>query len=483
MHTTLMEPKDWAQAEFGGADLGDRRRTKRLLRVAQVLCRQAHGTLPGSFSDWSELKGAYRLLAEPDVQYEDILRPHLWRVGQECRRRGEYLLVEDTTELDFTSHQAALGLGRIGDDDGRGLWLHSTLALRIERWDQAQEPVVTVLGLAAQHCWARTMPTVGRGKEKKKARLGRDRESQRWAAATQKIGCAPAGARWTYVADRESDMYEVFLQCRAYQWDFIVRASQPRALSEQDGSVFAAVAAAPVLGRLTMKLRSRPQRTIRPNRNGRGKKVRQAHPRRTVELEVRACTVQLRGPWRPGGWLGPCQLNVVEATEVNPRPGDEPIHWVLLTSWPCQSLEQALRVIRAYTRRWLIEEYHKCLKTGTRIEDSQLSTARSIEALLGILAVAAVRLLNRKLLAMAGPHEPVVAAEVGEELLAILEAHYGHPSGGWTNQSFLTAIAKLGGFPARRGDGGPGWLTLWRGWERLITMARGFELGRGQKCG
>lgn len=483
MHTTLMEPKDWAMMEFGGADLGDLRRTRRLMRVAQCLCQQSHGTLPPSFDDWSQLKAAYRLLEEPDVHYEDILAPHMRRVQEECRRPGEYLLVEDTTELDFTSHEAARDLGRIGDDQGRGLLLHSTLAMRIEHWTQWQEPVVTVLGLAAQKCWARTMPTIGRGREKKRDRLKRQRESQRWAAAVEQIGLPPKAVRWTYVADRESDIYEAFIRCRQQQWDFIIRASQPRAQSQEDGSVFDAVAAAQVLGRFTMELRSRPQRRIRPNGKGQRSKVRLAHQARSVELEVRACSVELRGPWRPEGWLGPCQVSVVEAKEVNPAQGDEPIHWVLLTSWPCQSLEQALRAVKAYSRRWLIEEYHKCLKTGTRIQDSQLSTARSIEALLGILAVAAVRLLNRKLLATAAPQEPVAAGEVGQEVLAILEAHYGLPSGGWTNKSLLTAVAKLGGFPARKGDGSPGWLTLWRGWNLLMPMVRGFELGRGQRCG
>ena len=483
MHTTLMEPKDWARTEFGGADLGDRRRTDRLLRVAASLCRQSHGTLPGSFPDWSELKAAYRLLERANVRYEDILAPHVARVCRECREPGEYLLLEDTTELDFTSHEAARDLGRIGDDGGRGLWLHSTLATRIEGWNERHEPRATVLGLAAQRCWARTTPTIGRGKEKMNKRLARDRESQRWAAAIEQIGRPPDGVRWTYVADRESDIYEVFIRCQEHQWDFIVRASQARALSQEDGSVFEVVAVAPVLGRFTLELRSRPKRVIRPNRKGQRRRVRLAHPARTVELEVRACTVELRGPWRPGGWLRPRTVNVEEVREVNPLDGDEPIHWVLLTTWPCQSLDQGLRVVKAYSRRWLIEEYHKCLKTGTRIQDSQLSSSRSIKALLGILAVAAVRLLNRKLLALASPQEAVVSGEVGEEVLAILEAHYGRPSGGWTHQSLLTGVAKLGGFPGRKGDGSPGWLTLWRGWDLLMTMVRGFELAQEQRCG
>jgi len=481
MHTTLMEPKDWARTEFGQAELGDQRRVNRLVRMATALCQQSCGTLPGSFDQWSELKAAYRLLERPDVRYEEILAPHMARVRDECRRPGEYLLVEDTTELDFTSHEAARDLGRIGNDGGRGLFVHSTLGMRIENWSELHEPRVAVLGLAAQQCWARTTPTIG--SEKKAQRLQRDRESQRWAAATEQIGRPPEGARWTYVADRESDIYEVFLRCRERQWNFIVRANQPRALAQEDGSVFEAVAAAPVLGRFNVKLRSRPQRVIRPNHKGQRKRVRRAHPAQTVELEVRACAVRLRGPWRPGGWLEPCAVNIVEAREVNPPEGEEPIHWVLLTSWPCGSFEQAMRVVKAYTRRWLIEEYHKCLKTGTKIQDSQLSTARSIEALLGILAVAAVRLLNRKLLAVTVGDEPVIPAEVGEEVLAILEAHYGRPPGGWTNRSLLISVAKLGGFPGRKGDGSPGWLTLWRGWNMLMMMVRGFDLGRRQRCG
>jgi hypothetical protein len=483
MHTTLLEPKDWARTEFGQADLGDRRRTERLTRVAASLCRQSRGTLPGSFDQWAELKGAYRLFEQPDVRYEQILAPHLARVREECQRPGEYLLIEDTTELDFTSHEAARDLGRIGDDGGRGLWLHSTLAARIEQWGDAQEPSVTVLGLAAQHCWARTAPTIGRGKEKKKERLDRERESQRWAAAVERIGRPPQGVRWTYVADRESDIYEVFIRCQEHQWDFIVRANQPRALSKADGSVFQAVAAATVLGRFNLELRGRPKRIIRPNHKGQRRRVRLAHPARTVELEVRARTVELRGPWRPGGWLGPRTLNVVEAREVNPLEGEEPLHWVLLTTWPCQSLDQALRVVKAYGRRWLIEEYHKCLKTGTGIQDSQLSTARSIEALLGVLAVAAVRLLNRKFLATICPDEAVAPSEVGEEVLAILEAHYGNPAEGWTHRCLLHAVAKLGGFPGRKGDGNPGWLTLWRGWEKLMLLVQGFNMARGERCG
>jgi len=457
---------DWAAAEFGGAELGDQRRCPRLVRVAAKFAQNPHGTVSGSFKRWSEAKAAYRLLEQPDVTYEGVIAQHMKRVREDCRQGGEYLLVEDTTSLDFTSHLAAQDMGRIGDDGGRGLYVHSTLALKIERWNQGQEPQVTIEGLLDQRWWARTMPTIGIGKETKRKRLSRRRESQRWAAVVEQIGPPQGGATWTFMADRESDIYETFERCQKNRWHFIIRANQPRALAEEGGSVFEVVAKSPELGRFFVDLRARP-----------GQAARRA------QVVVRTCTVRLRGPWRPGGWLDPLTVNVVEAREIDAPQGVEPIRWVLLTDWPVGKFEQAMRVIKAYTRRWLIEEYHKALKTGTGIEDSQLTTAQRITALLGILAVVSVRLVNMKLLATTLPDEPIAPDEIGPEGLAILQAEYGRPAGGWTNASVLVSIARLGGFLARKGDGSPGWITIWRGLRQLMWCIQGYDLAQGTKCG
>jgi hypothetical protein len=476
-----MTVTDWAAAEFGGADLHDRRRSRRLVRVAARLAADPHGRLPESFSQWSELKAAYRLLEESDITHEAVLAPHSRRVWQECRRPGDYFFVEDTTELDFSSHPAAEDLGRIGNDDGRGLFVHSTLAMRVDSWNAQEEPQVTLEGLAAQYCWVR--PPKASVPESKAQRLARPRESQRWAAEVERIGPPPAGTRYTFVADREADIFETIERCQDRQWDFLVRANQPRALAEEAGDVFGAVAAAPMVAHFTISMRSRPQRVTRDKKTGKPKRVRKAHDARAVELEVRACTVLLRAPERPGGVGQPRRVNVVEAKEIGAAAGEDPIHWVLLTSWPCGTESEAMRVVKAYTRRWLIEEYHKALKTGTGMEQSQLETAQRIEALLAILAVVAVRLLSRKLLATTHPQEAVAAEELGSEALAILEATFGRPSEGWTNRTVLRSIARLGGFIGRKSDGEPGWITIWRGWRRLLPMVQGFNLGRGERCG
>lgn len=482
MQTALMTARDWAVAEFGGADLHDPRRSRRLVAVAAQLAAKPQGTLPGAFGPWADLKAAYRLLGEPGIQYGAIMASHTQRVLQECRRPGEVLFVEDTTELDYSSHPAAEGLGLIGNGGGRGLWVHSTLAMRIDRWNEQQEPQVTVSGLAAQTCWVRREPARA-AHEKKKRRLGRSRESQRWASCVDRIGPPPSDTRYTFVADREADIFETIQRCQDRQWDFLVRANQPRAMVDQEGSVFDAVARAPVRARFRLALRSRPQRITRDKKTGKPKRVRKAHGSRSVELEVRSCRVTLRAPWRPGEPGAPRTVNLVEAREVEPALGDDPIHWALLTSWPCDTGPDAMRVVKAYTRRWLIEEYHKALKTGTGVEQSQLASAQRIEALLGILAVVAVRLLNRKLLATTRPDDAVTAEELGEEALRILEASFGKPPEGWTNRQVLRCIARLGGFIGRKSDGEPGWITLWRGWNQLILMVQGFDLAQRERCG
>jgi hypothetical protein len=157
---------------------------------------------------------------------------------------------------------------------------------------------------------------------------------------------------------------------------------------------------------------------------------------------------------------------------------------LLLTSWPCETFAQARQVVGVYACRWLIEEYHKALKSGTHIEDSQLSSAGRIQALLAIHAVVAAELLQLKLLANTHPDDPIAHDFVTPEALTILEIQFGRPACGWTNAATMRAIARMGGYLGRKHDGPPGWLSIWRGWLRLILMAEGYQLAlQRESCG
>jgi hypothetical protein len=275
------------------------------------------------------------------------------------------------------------------------------------------------------------------------------------------VGHPPQAAQWILAGDREADVYEAIDTCVQHGVDFVIRSCQDRRLAEPLGHLRETVAQAPLLGRTTVEVRSRG-----------------GQPARTAIVEVRSVRVDLAGPWRPGGVRPPLKdIGVVEVREVDAPEGvKEPLHWILLTSLPCATWAQAQRVVGYYTARWWIEEYHKALKSGASVEESQLEKAHRLEPLIALLAVIAVRLLCTKMLARSRPESFEAAASFGPEMLQLLEQKLGKPRDGWTNKNVLIATARLGGFLARKHDGLPGWQTIWRGWHRLMWMCEGANL-------
>jgi hypothetical protein len=458
MTNALLPPAEWAQTEFAFAELGDKRRNKRLVNIAQKLAANPGGTLPQAIPVWAELKAAYRFFSSGRATFDAIIRPHLERTRASCRQPGEYLIIEDTTLLDYTKRPATEDLGYIGDGAGRGLELHSALAARVESWTLEQRPECTLVGLLGQHC---STPRPAPAQETRGQRLSRPRKSQRWAEVFKMTGAPPPGVQWIYIADRESDCYEPIEMCQRHGVDFVIRACQDRRLADEQGHLFEALEQAPVLGLSAVELGSRGGEAAR-----------------TAVVEIKATRVDLDGTWRPGGYKAPLrEITVVEVKEVNP-PEEirEPLHWRLLTSLDCRSLVQAQRVIGRYTARWWIEEYHKALKTGAGVEDSQLQRAYRLESLVAVLAVVAVRLLSTKLLARSRPESFEAAQSFGPQMIELLERKFGKPKGGWTNQTLLVSVARVGGFIGRKSDGMPGWQTIWRGWHRLMWMCEGLEI-------
>ena len=464
MNTTLMRPAQWAQAQFASAQLGDRRRTKRLVKIATNLAQSPSGTLPQAFPQWSELKAAYRFFNQPKVTFEQIQRPHWEQTRAACREPGQYLLIEDTSQLDYTDHPMTEELGRIGGSPGRGLLLHSTLALRIDGWYLEERPQAIAVGLFHQQCWSRWEHRKRKGRETRRQLMSRSRESQRWAAALEEAG-PPSGSTWIYVGDRETDFYEPLERCRRQGVGFVIRGFHDRLLSDGSGHLKEQIAQAPVRGRMSVEVRARAGQSAR-----------------TAQVEVRTATMTLNGPRRLNGRQPDFTLNVVEVRETDAPSGTAPLHWLLLTSLPCDTWTQVRQIIGIYTMRWCVEEYHKALKSGAGAEDSQMERAYRIESLVAVLGVVAVRLFNTKWLARTRPDEPVSSKIFGPELIVLLTAKFGQPDGGWTHQTALVAIARVGGFLARRNDGMPGWQTIWRGWNRLIWMCHGLEtLNYGQE--
>lgn len=451
MTPTLLEPLPWAEWHFGGADLGDRRLNRRLVQIGSQLACDPSASLPDQVPGWADLKGAYRFFDSPKATFTTVTTPH-WLRTRSCEP-GRFLILADTTEADFGWNRQTSGLGPTGNGGGRGFLLHSGLLVAAGG--------AAIGGLVGQVLHYRSPK---KRRETRSQRLQRPRESDVWGRLIDEVGPPPAGAEWLYVMDRGGDTFEVWCHAQQQRVGWIGRVAQThRCVGDAAGPtpLSAFVQTLPVGGRTTLKLRARP-----------------GQPARTATLELRWGTVtvlppKLRSPWLKKAGVASVRQQVVWVREVDPPKGVKPLEWILWTSLAVASLADALTVVGYYEQRWHIEEWHKALKTGCRLEERQLQTAARLEALLGVLCVVAVRLLQLKGLARTEPERPaetVVPPKYVDALWKVRRVRADRPR---TVREFFRQLAMLGGFLGRQGDGEPGWITLWRGWEKLHWLLQG----------
>jgi uncharacterized membrane protein YgdD (TMEM256/DUF423 family) len=445
----LPEIKAWAHQQWGQTDLGDARRTQRAVAVGAGLAAAAEKGLPEQMGTWAATKGAYRLLDCPEVSHEALGQPH-WAATRAAAaaQPGPVLFVQDDMMVDLSGHRAFEGAGPIGDGRGRGFYTHNCLAL------EAQSGAV--LGLAHQAVWARRAGAPGR----RDRRASRRTEAAVWAEGLAAIGPAPPGAIWVSVGDRSSDVFGHLVQARALGWHCLIRVCQDRVLVGG--------------GRLlehARGLEAQAERTVTLREGNR-------RVQRVLKVAWAPVTIQATAHRAPAGAERPAPI---QAWVI--RAWAEGVEWVLLSTLPVAGQAEAFERLDWYGQRWTIEDYHKGLKTGCRLEQRQVRTAGRFTALLGFLAVVAVRLLQGRDQARRAPEAPVqeppwvqgvLAGALGVALSSVA-----------TNRGFWRGVARLGGFLARKSDGEPGWQTLWRGWDKLQAMLAGIEVAQNAaiKCG
>jgi hypothetical protein len=401
---------------------------------------------------WGDLKGAYRLLSRPEVSHTAVCQAHWVSTRQQATEQATVLFVQDTSTLDFSSLQATEGLGQIGDGQGRGMILHSCLAVVPK---QAADQPPEILGLAGQRLFTRG--EIKHGTETRTQRTQRWRESQLWQEMLTEIGPPPNNQLWVSVGDRASDVYSYMQQAEATGWKFLLRVSQNRRSESARGEIVG----------LIDQARSEPEiaQTVL-QRRGRDGQVAE-------EIVV---AVSCSRVWVEPPWLGAdADAKAINAWCIRcwGRSSDgRELEWILLTNVPVEERPRLVEVIGWYQMRWIIEEYHKCLKTGCQIEARQLQRAGALEALVGFAGIIAVRLLILRTISRQMPEQPA-DRHVDMVMLRLLVARLKlkHAAETMSMRQFWHATARLGGFLARTGDGDPGWQTLWAGWQRLSEMA------------
>jgi Transposase DNA-binding/Transposase Tn5 dimerisation domain len=466
---TLLSPLLWAEATFGSVRLGDPRRDRRAVAIAQAMATETGASLPKQLHDEAALEATYRFLHSGHVSYEDLIRPHVEMTGQDSREQREVLLIQDTTEVDYQHHPKTSGLGPIGNGSHQGFLLQTVLAV-VPGSRQ-------VLGIAHQEPFLRkTAPA----KETKQERLHRERESQVWERSVQALGSPPQGVCWVHVGDRYSDIFSFLYLCRELKCDFVIRAAQDRCVD-----LLVEQAERPVPPR--SHHRERPSPPTQHLFEVVGSWPAQASS--TVEITAsqkhKARTAQVSLSWQPlrllpprsqesKGWH-PLVVWVIHVWEPEPPQGVEALEWILLSSLPTPTQEQAEQRVDWYRTRWMAEDFHQGLKTGCQIEQRQMQDYEGLRTLLGLLAPMAVRLMQLRAASRQDPEQPasqVLPADV-VEVVAHLEQR---EASAMTVQQCWHAIARYGGYLGRKSDGPPGWKTLWRGWLHIQTLLEGVHL-------
>jgi hypothetical protein len=400
-----LDGQEWAGHEFGGARLGDQRLSDRL-----VECARAQASMPGrafcgvAQGDKAAVKAYYRLIEQPDesqLTMQAILAPHRLRTVQRMKAQSTVLCIQDGSDVNYSGLVQCDGLGVIGSNQtgaqSGGLHLHSTLVLTTEGLP---------LGILGAQCSAPTprakddlRPTSAIPIEEKKtfAWIKGLRECNELAAELP-------DTRQVCVMDREADFYELFDEQRqsSCHVELLVRAKHDRATSEEL-NLFESVRQSPVQSQLRINV---------PRQSARAKKSKQkaspSHEQRTAHVNLRYREVEFRPPSNYPA-KDALKLWVVHVVEPSPPADAQPLEWFLLTTRAITTAEQAQECLRWYCLRWRIEDWHRVLKSGCRIEALQHKTATRLKRAIAINLVIAWRIM---LMTLLGRECPDLPAEV-----------------------------------------------------------------------
>ena len=458
----MMEPTAWAEQHFGSIDLGDIRRTSRLVRIAASAAAFPAGTVTKVFAEDAERQGAYDFLESPHVK-ADALEEGLGRtVAARCASEGRILVAVDGSSLSFVDREGTRGLGAIGSYAAGGLGLKVISALAL---NSSGVP----LGLLRQVFWRRPVhrPT---NRRRSSERPIDKKETKHWLDAVltsvERIRSVSGAPGITFLIDREGDSAAMLSTLVGTGHSFIVRGNWDRVVAADDGRPWKLrdlIAYQKVLGSYEVELPAGPGRAARTAK---------------VSLRVANIVLPLKDPVT-GRELG-IHLSAVNAREMIDRPaGEDALDWLLLTNAKVTTFKEARASVSNYALRWRIEEFHRAWKSGhCNVEQSQLRSEQALRKWALVLAAVASRVERLKLLARETPQVPadVEFSEIELHALVLLKRRSKKktetipdavPSIG---QATLW-LAELGGYTGKSSGGPPGATTISRGLFKLRAAA------------
>ncbi len=445
----------WSVKETQRSEFGDRRLTNRLGLIVQTLTEHPNSSVPEAFGKWSQTKATYNFWSSEKVTPENIIYSHARSTHDRIKEHETVLVLSDTTSIDYSHHPDTEGLGYLETSKRRGIMMHSGLASTISG---------VPLGLLHQKQWIRPLEEYGKRHKRRKVSIF-EKESRKWIDTMESvINQVPSSVQAIVVADRESDVYDVFAYPRSENVDFLIRATHNRRVAESEGLLIPAIEKSSVKGSMTI--------TVRKSNS---------HKKRQATLEIKYQKLELLPPRNRKKTASdkPVSVTVILAEEKNPPKGIKAIRWLLITTLPVESIEQAKDCIKLYSRRWLIERFHFTLKSGCRIERLQLEKAQRLKNAIATYSIVAWRLLWLMHESRENPDDPcdiVFETDEWHALYVYVNKTHKLPKQQPTISQVVLWIAKLGGFLGRKKDGNPGIKTLWRGIRRLDDITKTYSI-------
>lgn len=469
-----VEGAEWARNEFENAPLGDARLSERLALFAQMKGEKPSQSVTEVFGgNWAKVKGHYRMIDKPEdsaVNMPNILLPHRKRTIRRMMSQRTVLTVQDGSDLNYNNLDKCEGLGEIGSNQtgakSRGLHLHSSLAV---------STTGVPLGILKAQCTA----PISRGDDDDRPSHTipiEEKDTYCWIEHlrdTMEVAAQMPGTRVVNVCDREADIFELFDEQRQNpSVDLLVRAKHNRKTAGEAGFLFDSIKNTPVKKTLDVPIE---RKSARPKKSK--QKARSKQQGRMATLSLRYMPVQITPP-RYHANKEPVNLWLIHAVEESPPEGNKPVEWFLLTTIEIDSVEKAEECLRWYCLRWRIEDWHRVLKTGCRIEDLAHETAERLRRSIAINLVVAWRIMLMTLLGRESPELPpeILFSDVELNVLEAFAQKKTNDKPPRTLGAAVYLVAKLGGYLGRKNDPPPGHQIMWRGYRNLSQLCEGYNL-------
>ena len=450
----------WAEKEFQNVNIGDKRLNKRLTIIAEHFENKPQAQIPQAMGSFSNAKSAYRFFDNKKITFDKIFAPHNSATIERLKGNNIILAIQDTTDLNYSSHPSVANLGPAGNDTNRGFMLHPTIAVSTSN---------IPLGIIDFNIWVRDE---NKSKKDYTNLPIEEKESYKWINSyikSAKLEKKLKDVHFVNISDREGDIYGLFQKAQktgdeTKKPDILIRAAQNRKVTHPQKYLWSYMKTQKVSGKRRVRV---------PRKKGK--------PEREAILFIRYAKVEIKSPRynKKKKLSETIKLWAVYANEENPPKEVEPISWMLLTTMPVKNLEQAMEKIKWYMTRWMIELFFKFLKSGCKVEARQLKNAERLKNCIILDAIIAWRVM---FLTYIGREVPDLPASVifdeyeWKALYSYINKNPRVPTKEPTLGEVIKMVAQLGGFLGRKNDGHPGMMTIWRGLTVLYYVSTTWKI-------